>query len=161
MSAAETAAGALTSLSQAVGEGRPDGAVFAMLGEAMAELVGFKVFTVLKIDSASMRSVRLHSSEPSYPVGGTKQHVRSAWSEAVFGRRTFYLAADLDAVRATFPDSAAIEKVGCGSVLAVPIIAGDRVLGTMNLWHKDGFYDGSKGEIALPFAAAVAPVCTR
>jgi hypothetical protein len=31
------------------------------------------------------------------------------------------------------------------------------VLGTMNLWHREGYYDEAKGQLALPFAAAIAP----
>jgi hypothetical protein len=154
----EGAADLLTDIQHAVIDGRLDKVVFAKLGEAMARLVGFKVYTVLEIDPATLRSIRLHSSEPSYPIGGTKQHMRSAWSQAVFDRRTYFLAPDLTALRATFPDSAAIEAVGCGSVLAVPIIANDGVAGTMNLWHREGYYDSAKGELALPFAAAIAPI---
>ncbi len=151
----------LTGLHDAIRTGRPDREVFALLEQAVAAQIGFKVLTLLRIDPASLRSVRLHSSEPSYPVGGTKQHVRSAWSEAVLDRRTYYLAPGLLALRATFPDSAAIEAVGCGSIVAAPVVMEGRVLGTLNLWHEAGFYDAAKAEAALPFAAALAPVCAR
>ena len=161
MSESTRTADLLAGLTRAVDAGASDEAVFDLLGGAMSELVGFKVYTVLRIDPVTLRSVRLHSSEPSYAIGGTKQHVRSAWSEAIFGDRTVFLAPGLDAVRATFPDSAGIEAVGCGSVLAVPIITDGQVVGTMNLWHRDGFYDRRNGEVSLPFAAAVAPVCAR
>ena len=45
-------------------------------------------------------------------------------------------------------------------MIAVPILGEGRTLGTMNLWHEDGFYDEAKGQAALPFAAALAPLCT-
>lgn len=115
--------------------------------------------TVLRIDPATLRSARLYSSEPSYPVGGTKEHRRGPWSEAIFGRRTYFLAPDLPAVRAAFPDSSAIAATGCGSVLALPISDADgSVLGTLNLWHLDGHYDDAKAQAALPFAEALAPL---
>ena len=115
-------------------------------------MVEFKVLTVLKLDPKTLRSVRLYSSEPSYPIGGAKQHVRSAWSEAVLDRQSVFIAHDLAALRATFPDSAAIEANGCGSIIAAPIALDGAVVGTMNLWHRDGYYDEEAG-------IAHAPVC--
>jgi transcriptional regulator with GAF, ATPase, and Fis domain len=142
----------------AVRDRSPAAVVFARLHQALTEVVGFKVLTVLKLDPATLCSVRLYSSEPSYPIGGAKQHVRSAWSEAVLDRRTVYVAHDLAALRATFPDSAAIEATGCGSIVAAPIIHQGGVVGTMNLWHRDGYYDDVKGLRTVPFANAIAPV---
>src|ERR1700730_12169111 len=73
----------LRAVQAATRDGLSDGVVFTRLNEALANVVGFKVLTVLKLDPTTLKSVRLYSSEPSYPIGGTKQHVRSAWSEAV------------------------------------------------------------------------------
>ena len=89
------------------------------------------------------------------------EHERSAWSEAVLDCRTPFVARNVAALRATFPDAAAIEAVGCGSIVAAPVIHEGIVLATMNLWHRDGYYDEEKGLRALPFAAAIAPVVLR
>jgi transcriptional regulator with GAF, ATPase, and Fis domain len=145
-------------LEAVVRDGSPARAVFTCLHEALANVVGFKVLTVLKLDPTTLRSVRLYSSEPSYPIGGTKQHVRGAWSEAILDRRTVFVAHDLAALRATFPDSAAIEATGCGSIVAAPIIHEGAVVGTMNLWHRDGYYDEAKGLLTVPFASAIARI---
>lgn len=145
----------------AVEAGREDADVYALLAAGLRAAVGFRVLTVLKIDTATLRSIRLYSSEASYPVGGTKQHPRNAWSEAVLDRHEVFMASDLAALRANFADSAAIEATGCGSIIAVPILGETGVLGTMNLWHEDGFYDVDKAARARPFAAAIAPLCTR
>lgn len=139
----------------------PDAEVYARLAAGLKAAVGFKVLTVLRIDATTLRSVRLYSSEPSYPVGGTKQHVRNAWSDTVFNRHQVFLAPGLAEVRATFPDSATIEATGCASIIAVPVLGPRGVLGTMNLWHEDGFYDRQKADRAVPFAAAIAPLCAR
>ncbi len=145
-------------LEAAVRDGSPAHVVFARMHEALAKMVGFKVLTVLKLDPRTLRSVRLYSSEASYPIGGTKQHVRSAWSEAVFDRRTVYVARDVAALRATFSDSAAIEATGCGSIVAAPVIHEGAVVGTMNLWHRDGYYDDQKGLRTMPVANAIASI---
>jgi transcriptional regulator with GAF, ATPase, and Fis domain len=147
----------LRDIEAAAREGSP-AQVFARLHDALARVVGFKVLTVLKLDPATLRSVRLFSSESSYPIGGIKQHVRSDWSDAVLDRGAVYVAHDLAALRATFPDSAAIEATGCGSIVAAPIIHEGVVVGTMNLWHQDGYYDDAKGLRVIPFASAIAPV---
>src|SRR3979411_32571 len=136
---------AVTSVEAAVRDGLPAREVFRRLHDAIAKVVGFKVLTVLKLDPGTLRSVRLYSSEPSYPIGGTKQHVHSGWSEAILDRRTVFVAPHLHVLRATFPDSAAIEETGCGSIVAAPIIHECTIVGTMNLWHQDGYYDDSKG----------------
>src|SRR5262245_10163412 len=85
----------LRSVEAAVRDGSPAPIVFAHMREALAKVVGFKVLTVLKLDPTTLRSVRLYSSEPSYPIGGTKQHVRGAWSEAVLDRGAVFVAHDL------------------------------------------------------------------
>ena len=72
-------------------------------------------------------------------------------------RRTVYLARDVATLRATFPDSAAIEATGCGSIVAAPILSDGTVLGTMNLWHRDGYYDDAMAQRTVPFANAIAP----
>ena len=151
----------LRSIQAATRDGSQARVAFSRLHEALAAVVGFKVLTVLKLDPSTLRSVRLYSSEPSYPVGGMKQHVVSAWSDAILHRHTVYLAHDLAALRATFPDAAAIEATGCGSIVAAPIIHEGAVVGTMNLWHQDGYYDKAKGLLVVPFADAIAPLVSR
>jgi transcriptional regulator with GAF, ATPase, and Fis domain len=148
----------LSALEAAVRDKLPARSKFERLRDTLANVVEFRVLTVLKLDPATLRSVRLYSSESSYPIGGTKQHVRSAWSEAVLDRQGVFVAHDLAALRATFPDSAAIEATGCGSIIAIPIVHEGAVVGTMNLWHQDGFYDEAKGSLAMPFANAIARV---
>jgi transcriptional regulator with GAF, ATPase, and Fis domain len=154
----ETVQSALRRLERAVHDGLPALIVFERLQQALARVLEFKVLTVLKLDPKALRSVRLFSSEPSYPVGGTKQHARSAWSEAVLDSHSVFVARDLATLRATFPDSAAIEATGCGSIIATPIIHDGAVVGTMNLWHRDGQYDEEAGSRALPFADAIARI---
>jgi hypothetical protein len=159
MTEADPATRALASIRQAVRDGLPHAEIFARLNHALAGLIGFRVLTVLKLDTATLRSLRLYSSEPSYPIGGTKQHGRNDWSRSVVDRGAVFVTPSLAELRAAYPDSEAIEAVGCGSVIAVPIIGAGGTVGTMNLWHEDGFYDEAKGQRALPFAAALAPLC--
>jgi hypothetical protein len=138
----------LNRLRAAVAAELPDKSIFEKLHEGLTDTVGSRVSTVLKLEPATLRSVRLYSSEASYPVGVTK----TARAERLERGRSR---------PASFPDSAAIEATGCGSVVAVPILSDERVVGTVNLWHEGGFYDLQKAERATPWAAAIAPLCSR
>ena len=78
--------GDLASLESAIRDGSPNDVVLARLHAALTKIVGFKVLTVQKLDLATLQSVRLYSSEPSYPIGG----------RASAGPREYEQAAELD-----------------------------------------------------------------
>jgi hypothetical protein len=132
---------------------------FEALEAALQALVGHRVMTVLKIDLSTLRSVRLFSSEMTYPPGQPKQHRSGPWSAAVIDRGTFFLAPTTSDVRAAFPDASGIEAAGCGSVLCLPVRYDGRTLATLNLWHVSGHYDEAAAERALPFASLLVPAC--
>lgn len=134
-------------------------ATFSALADALQNLVGHKVMTVLKLDTATLRSVRLFSSEPSYPPGGAKQHRQGAWSAAVVDRRTYFLARRRDDVRGAFPDYQGIEAAGCASIVCLPVLYDGRCLATLNLWNVDGHYDDAAARRAMPFASFLVPAC--
>lgn len=140
------------------GAGQPE-ATFRALSGALQDLVGHKVMTVLKLDVASLVSVRLFSSEPSYPPGGRKQHGRNAWSAAVIDRGTWFLAATTAEIRQHFPDASGIEAAGCGSIICLPVRYDGRCLATLNLWHVSGHYDAAAAERAFPLASLLVPAC--
>jgi hypothetical protein len=129
------------------------------LADVLQALVGHKVMTVLRIDAPTLRSVRLFSSEPSYPPGGTKQHRRGPWSEAVIDRGEYFLAATSADIRRAFPDHAGIEAAGCGSIVCLPVRYDGRCLATLNLWHVSGHYDAASAARAQPYASLLIPSC--
>jgi hypothetical protein len=140
------------------GDGQPD-ATFRALAAALQGLVGHKVMTVLKLDVPTLTSVRLFSSETSYPPGGRKQHQRNAWSAAVLDRGTYFLAATTAEIRTHFPDAAGIEAAGCGSIICLPVRYDGRLLATLNLWHVSGHYDAAAAERAFPLVSLLVPAC--
>jgi hypothetical protein len=138
--------------------GQPE-TTFRALADALQALVGHKVMTVLKLDERALRSIRLFSSEPSYPPGGVKQHQPGVWSEAIVGRKTYFIAPTMDDVRLAFFDYGGIAAAGCGSVLCLPVLYDGHCLATLNLWHASGHYDRAAAELALPFAGFLIPSC--
>src|SRR5262245_16632378 len=92
----------LQSIAAAQGCAGQPGATFVALADTLQQLVGHKVMTVLRLDATALRSVRMFSTEPSYPPGGIKQHQPGRWSEAIVDRGSHFLAATREDVREAF-----------------------------------------------------------
>jgi len=56
-----------------------------------------------------------------------------------------------------FFDHELIASLGCASVLNVPVVWDDRVLGTINLLHEAEWYDEADAPIGLAFANLAVP----
>jgi hypothetical protein len=63
-------------------------------------------------------------------------------------------AADIEA---HFPDHALITSLGCAAIINLPVVWDDRLLGTINLLHEEGWYDDGDVPIGLAFAALAVP----
>jgi hypothetical protein len=123
------------------------------------ERPGFRLFTVLAWDDERGALHRVYSSAPSaYPVAGEKVMPRDApWIVQVVVRRRPYLGIDPAAVAAVFSDHALIKSLGCGAVVNLPVVDGDRTLGVLNLLDSEGAYDAGSVAAALPLAQLAVP----
>jgi len=54
-----------------------------------------------------------------------------------------YLGRDANAVAEVFDDYDLIASLGCGAVINIPVVDGDRTLGVVNLLDAEGAYDES------------------
>lgn len=120
---------------------------------------GFRLFTVLAWDDERGALHRVHSSAPdAYPLGGEKVMPRDApWIVQVVVERRPYLGRDTAAVAAVFSDHALITSLGCGAVVNVPVVKGDRTLGVLSLLDSEGAYDEASVAAALPLAGLALP----
>jgi transcriptional regulator with GAF, ATPase, and Fis domain len=132
-------------------------ATFAALADALQDLVGHKVFTVLRFDGSGLRSRRLFSTLRTYPPGAIKEHRRGAWHDAVIGRGEPFVAPTTTDIRAAFPDHAGIEAAGCGSIMALPVRWNGATLATVNVWHVSGHYDRAAAHGAWQLASLLVP----
>lgn len=122
----------------------PDAAFTALQTLARA-IVGAKLFTVMQVDMAADLSRRAYSSDPvSYPVSGTKPINYGPWFDTVHKQRAYFIRNTLAEISEFFFDHELIGKLGCGSVVNVPIIIGDEMLGAMNLLDVEQFYTPEK-----------------
>lgn len=110
---------------------------------ALAAECGVRLFTVTVQDTDSGLVRRAWSSHPvDYPVSGTKPLVLDDdWSlQVIVGRKSF-VANTTDGFRHLFADHALINRLGCHSVLNIPILRDDgAVAGTINLLDVENFF---------------------
>lgn len=132
---------------------------FRAVQDALAEAVGFRLFTMMVIDWAAGEAARIWSNMPeSYPVQGRKPLGRmTGWGRHVLEGRQPWIGRDAQDIAWAFFDHELIVRLGCASCLNQPVIDGDRVIGTINMLHEAGWYDEADAAVAAPFAALLVP----
>jgi hypothetical protein len=126
--------------------------VYAPIESALAELVGFKLLTILRLEGSRVR--RLHSSDlQSYPMGGTKDISKDAWLREMLKAGQPVVSNAPGVVQERFLDHQAIFSLGCGAVLNIPIANTRGTLGSLNLLHEASWFNGEHVLIARSFAA--------
>ena len=95
--------------------------------------VGARLFTVTTVDLDRAEARRLYSSDPAnYPVSGAKPILVDPWYEQVVVRHETFVQNRLADIASHFPDHALIGRLGCGSVINLPVLAGGAVVATVN-----------------------------
>lgn len=129
------------------------------LEKLTGEVIGHRLFTVMRFDSSRSEVQRVHTNQPqAYPTGGRKQKKATAWADQVLGdMRVFRGTSPADIVSA-FDDHATILGLGLGSVINIPIVFEGRCVGTMNLLHQAGWYRPEDERTGLLLAPFLIPV---
>jgi hypothetical protein len=137
--------------------GQPE-TTFRALDGALDAVLGHKLFTVLIHHAATRESERIYTNQPAaYPVGGRKPLRDTAWGRQVIGARRVFIGRTAADIEAHFPDHALITSLGCAAIINLPVVWDDRLLGTINLLHEEGWYDDGDVPIGLAFAALAVP----
>jgi GAF domain-containing protein len=132
--------------------------LFRALDAALDGVLGHRLFTILRHHASTGESERCYTNQPTaYPVGGRKALNPTAWALQVIHERRPYLGRTADDIRAVFFDHELIASLGCASVLNVPVVWDDRLLGTLNLLHEAHWYDEADIVPALDFASLAVP----
>ena len=118
--------------------------VYDLLHAECAAL-GTRLFTVTVQDEAQGLARRAYTSHPQeYPVSGTKPLTRDGWYDhCILGRKTFVANTTPEFARYFF-DHALISSLGLGSCINVPLVAADRVLGTVNLLAEEQHFTAAR-----------------
>lgn len=124
-------------------------APWAALETLARETVGVKLFTITVVDEAAGVARRLYTNMPdAYPASGTKPLRHDEWHQHVIVGRQPYVMNTLDEISRRFPDWELIGSLGCGSCLNMPIAAGGRLLGTVNMLDAEHHFDAERLKLA-------------
>ena len=129
-------------------------AFFEVLGKALADTVGHKLFTLLYVAPSRLRVKRIYTNMPKeYPVGGYKEITGSPWHKHVVEGRKAWVGYNAKDIAWAYFDHELIVSLGCESAMNIPVVYGGRLLGTMNLLDKAGHYEEADAKTLEPFAA--------
>ena len=135
--------------------------VFEALYRLTGDVVGVRLFTIMRVDMSAMLASRSYSSDPvSYPASGTKPVEMNPWFDIVHGKQESFVANTPEDIAAVFPDHELIGSLGCGSVVNLPVILGGRLVATVNMLDAERHYTPQRvarveQELLLPSVAAV------
>jgi len=145
----------LASLADCLGSEQEPALLYAAIDALVQEVIGHRLFTLMKAHEASSEVERIYSSNPAaYPVGGRKEKRGTPWSRAVLDRGEIFIARTPEEVRGAFADYDLIFSLGIGAIMNIPLAYRGRRLGTMNISHESGWFtdaDAEAGRLIAPF----------
>jgi GAF domain-containing protein len=133
--------------------------VLAALSTALQQALGHILFTVLVFDGKAGHMRRIFSTRPDVnPVGGNKPITDSAWMRQVVREGRPYIGRSKSDLKDVFFDHEQLWAIGCESVLNMPVLWTGRVVGSLNLLHRAGWYGEQDLATARIFAQLALPV---
>lgn len=116
-------------------------AAYRALQALVQETVGAKLFTVMIVDMDKEVSSRAYTSHPvDYPTSGTKPFNYGPWFDIVHKQRQCFVANTIEDIAKVLFDHELINALGCRSIVNMPLIIGDRFIGTVNMLDVEGHY---------------------
>ena len=131
---------------------------YKKLDKAIFRLVGHKLFTLMVIDQSEKYVERVYSNNKKiYPLLGTKPIPKNAWTKRVLVEKKEYIGTNFKQIKKLFFDYETIKSLGCGSIINLPVIKNNRVLGTLNILHKENYYTKNSLKEVRDFAQLLTP----
>jgi len=148
----------LAALARRLATEREPAPLYAAIDALVQEVIGHKLFTLMRVHEAEAQVERIYSSNPAaYPVGGRKEKRGTPWSRIVLDRGEVFVARNPVEVRAAFADHELIASLGIGSIMNVPLAYRGRRLGTMNISHETDWFTDEDAATALIIAPFIVP----
>jgi transcriptional regulator with GAF, ATPase, and Fis domain len=104
-----------------------------ILAKAAGDLLNVEVITLSSFDPSTWESERLYSTRPvQYPVSGKKPVNQTRWTDWVMKQKRTFVANTTAEIAEVFFDHDDISKLGCESIINIPIVFCGSVIGTIN-----------------------------
>ena len=136
---------------------KESGLIFNSLDNILNDFIGHKLFTILKFDKINSNLERVYTSKPrEYPLQGKKDVIRNFWQVQVLEKGIAYIGYNSQDVKNSFSDFDLIKKLGCSSVLIIPVKSGGNIKGSVNLLHEESWYSNNHVEIAQSLVSVIS-----
>ena len=136
---------------------KDSGLIFYSLNKILNDFIGHKLFTILKFDKINSKLERIYTSNPKeYPLQGKKDVIRNFWQVQVLEKGNVYIGYNSQDIKNSFSDFDLIEKLGCSSVLIIPVKSGDNIKGSVNLLHEESWYSDNDVKIAQSLVSVIS-----
>ena len=133
------------------------GLIFNSLDNILNDFIGHKLFTILKFDKINSKLERIYTSNPrEYPLQGKKDVIRNFWQVQVLEKGIAYIGYNSQDIKNSFSDFDLIKKLGCSSVLIIPVKSGGNIKGSVNLLHEESWYSNNHVEIAQSLVSVIS-----
>ena len=136
---------------------KESGLIFNLLDNILNDFIGHKLFTILKFDKINSNLERVYTSKPrEYPLQGKKDVIRNFWQVQVLEKGIAYIGYNFQDIKTSFSDFDLIKKLGCSSVLIIPVKSGGNIKGSVNLLHEESWYSNNHVEIAQSLVSVIS-----
>ena len=131
--------------------------IFNSLDNILNDFIDHKLFTILKFDKINSKLERIYTSNPrEYPLQGKKDVIRNFWQVQVLEKGIEYIGYNSQDIKNSFSDFDLIKKLGCSSVLIIPVKSGDNIKGSVNLLHEESWYSDYDVKIAQSLVSVIS-----
>ena len=149
----------LRRLADALRAANPAHSIHSALESVSEQVMGHRLFTIMRFDVTCSEVERVHSSLPSvYPVGGRKKKANTTWANHVLREMKVFRCTTPEEISSAFDDHQTMFGLGLGSIINIPIVFEERCLGTMNLTHEAGWYLPEDERTGLLLGTFLIPV---
>ncbi len=126
---------------------------FKELDIKVKKTIGHKLFTLMVVDRSLRYVERVYSNNKKiYPLLGRKPIPKNNWTKKVIIDKKDFIGKDMKVIKKLFFDHKIISSIGCGSIINIPVINNNIILGTMNILHEEFYYNSRNVKDAKPFA---------
>lgn len=123
----------LETLSAAIASANMPLALFGSIETVATERMGCSIFSAAKCLPEAFELERIYSSRPDiYPVGARKSKRLTSWGRSVLENRQVYVGEGPLEMAAAFDDQERMASLGVRSIVNVPVVLRDQVVGVLN-----------------------------